>query len=420
MNKLIDRLFEKDLVIKIISVLTAILIWFVVLDSDNPFEERTITVPLTSNVEVLQLKNLQIVGTALPNSIDIKIKGRRHKISGVTANDFKVSIDLSELSESGNNTISVNPPEYFGDQDIIIVGMSPSSLNVKLERIVGKQYPVEVLFTGSLPAGYEVINLRVEPNIAILEEKESSISRVSKIVAYVNLDEADNNKELVMRATVLDTNGNPIKQFEGRVPVIVSYNLAKSVPVAALTSGNPMNDFYLKEIKYSMPTARIIGSKSLLDGVKTLNAQPIDIAGKNESFIAPLVFNLPKDITIIQADSERLSAEIIIDKLITKELTLPKSIVTITPGENVDAMDYKLIEGTIPITIKGKPEDVNSIGNSDIRLSIQVSDLEPGEHEVPLIVKAPNTVKVIGEYSVNIVVTAIPDEETSNPAPLGN
>ena len=100
MNKLIDRLFEKDLVIKIISVLTAILIWFVVLDSDNPFEERTITVPLTSNVEVLQLKNLQIVGTALPNSIDIKIKGRRHKISGVTANDFKVSIDLSELSES--------------------------------------------------------------------------------------------------------------------------------------------------------------------------------------------------------------------------------------------------------------------------------------------------------------------------------
>ncbi|NLZ82742.1 MAG: hypothetical protein GX915_03650, partial [Clostridiales bacterium] len=173
MNKLIDRLFEKDLVIKIISVLTAILIWFVVLDSDNPFEERTITVPLTSNVEVLQLKNLQIVGTALPNSIDIKIKGRRHKISGVTANDFKVSIDLSELSESGNNTISVNPPEYFGDQDIIIVGMSPSSLNVKLERKVGKQYPVEVLFTGSLPAGYEVINLRVEPNIAILEEKES-------------------------------------------------------------------------------------------------------------------------------------------------------------------------------------------------------------------------------------------------------
>ena len=40
MNKLIDRLFEKDLVIKIVSVLIAILIWFVVLDSDNPLKKE--------------------------------------------------------------------------------------------------------------------------------------------------------------------------------------------------------------------------------------------------------------------------------------------------------------------------------------------------------------------------------------------
>ena len=116
MNKLIDRLFEKDLVIKIVSVLIAILIWFVVLDSDNPFEERTITVPLTSNAEILQAKSLQVVGTPLPASVDIKIKGRRHKINGVTAGDFKVSVDLSEVSESGRNIININAPEYFGNR----------------------------------------------------------------------------------------------------------------------------------------------------------------------------------------------------------------------------------------------------------------------------------------------------------------
>ena len=102
------------------------------------------------------------------------------------------------------------------------MGMNPSSFTVNLERIVGKQYPVEVVYTGSLPTGYEIINQRVEPGFAILEEKESSISKVSKVVVYVNLDEADNNKELVMRATVLDANGDPIKQFDGRIPVIVS------------------------------------------------------------------------------------------------------------------------------------------------------------------------------------------------------
>jgi YbbR domain-containing protein len=420
MNKLIDRLFEKDLVIKIVSVLIAILIWFVVLDSDNPFEERTITVPLTSNAEILQAKSLQVVGTPLPASVDIKIKGRRHKINGVTAGDFKVSVDLSEVSESGRNIININAPEYFGEQDIIIVGMNPSSFTVNLERIVGKQYPVEVVYTGSLPTGYEIINQRVEPGFALLEEKESSISKVSKVVVYVNLDEADNNKELVMRATVLDANGDPIKQFDGRIPVIVSYNLAKNVPVIVRTSGNPKNDFYLKEIKYSTPTAKLIGSKSLLEGIKTLEAQSIDISGKDESFIVPLSFNLPKDIILQQAEADGILAEVIIDKLITKEFTLSKSVVTISPDTSVTNMDYKLVEDTIPITVKGKPGDVNSITNSDIRLSVQVNDLEPGQHEIPLTVRTPSSVKVVGEYSVNIIVTAISDQDVSNPTSTNN
>jgi YbbR domain-containing protein len=83
-------------------------------------------------------------------------------------------------------------------------------------------------------------------------------------------------------------------------------------------------------------------------------------------------------------------------------------------------MDYKLVEDTIPITVKGKPGDVNSITNSDIRLSVQVNDLEPGQHEIPLTVRTPSSVKVVGEYSVNIIVTAISDQDVSNPTSTNN
>lgn len=419
MNKLINSLFEKDLVVKVVSILTAILIWFVVLDSDNPFEERTIAVPLTSNVDVLQSNSFQIVGTPLPTSVDIKIKGRRQKILGVTANDFKVSIDLSEILESGTKRISINPPEYLGNQDILIVGMNPSSLSLNFERIIGKQYPVEVEFTGSLPAGYEIVNLKVEPNNAILEEKESSISKVRRVVAYVNLNEADNNKEIVMRGTVLDSEGKPIRQFDGKVPIIVSFNLAKKVPIVANTKGSPATDYYLKEIKYSMATARVIGNKSILDGIKSLNAEAIDITDRNESFVSPLAINLPKGATILGEDSDNLTAEIIIEKLISRSISLPTSMVSISYGNTAGIMNYKVVDDNIPITIKGKVDDVNNIKTSDIRLSIQVNNLEPGEHEVPLVVRVPNNVTVIGEYSVNVIVTSIPPESAINPGASG-
>lgn len=411
MNKLINRLFEKDLVVKIVSVLTAILIWFVVLDSDNPLESKTISVPLASNIDVLLSNSFQIVGTPLPTSIDVKIRGRRKKLEQINPNDFKVSVDLSNIFESGTRNIKISDPIYTGDKDILITGMNPSSLNLNFERILGKQFPVTVDFTGSLPQGYELVNIRVEPNIVILEEKESSISKVSRIVAYVNLDEAENNKEIVMRATVLDSNGSPIKQFEGKVPVIITYNLAKNVPVVTSTIGALERDLYIKEINNSSVTAKIIGNRSVLDDIKALNANEIDITDKTESYNVPLTFNLPDGVVLAEGELERLYAEIVIERLITTDINLYTSSVSIFPKPEDNAL-YSVEEGIVSIRVKGKVEDINKIKSSDISLSIQVRDLEPGLHEVPLNVRVPDTVSVVGEYTVNVIVNSVQEEVT--------
>jgi len=407
MNKLINSLFEKDSVVKVISILTAILIWFAVLDSENPFEERTIAVPLTSNTDVLHNNNLQVVGTQLPTSVDIKIKGRRDKLSKVTANDFVVSIDLSKVTSSGRKIIDIEPPEYKGDQDIIILAVNPASLILNFERIVGKQYPVEVEFTGSLPAGYEIVNLKVEPSNVILEEKESSISMVSKVVAIVNLDEADNNKEIVMRGTVLDDKGEVLRQFEGKVPIIVSFNLAKKVPVIAATKGNPMEDHYVKEIRYSLPNVRVLGNRSVLDGIKSISAEAIDVTDKSETFTTPLTTILPKGATIMAEDAGRLTAEVVIEKYITRNINMSPGMISIFHGDTGGNMSYRITNDIIPITVKGKSSDLNALKPSDIKLSVDVSDLLPGEHEVPLKVTVPNNITLIGEYSVDVNIVPI-------------
>jgi YbbR domain-containing protein len=268
-----------------------------------------------------------------------------------------------------------------------------------------------VEFTGSLPAGYEIINLKVEPSNVILEEKESSISQISKVVAFVNLDEADDNKELVIRGSVLDDNDQLLRQFEGKVPVIVTFNLAKKVPVAVATTGKPANDFYLKNIRYSMNELRIIGSRSVLEGIKSVSAEAIDITDKSESFTIPLVINPPKGVTVYKEDSDRLSAEVILEKSITRTFNISPGMVSIYGGDTSGAVEYRITDTIIPITVKGKVDDINAVKTADIRLSIRVNDLEPGQHEVPLIVSVPNTVNLIGEYSVNVMITTTPVTE---------
>ncbi len=411
MNKLIDNLFEKDLVIKVISILTAILIWFLVADQDNPFEERTIVVPLSSNVEVLQQNSLQIVGTTLPTSIDVKIKGRRQKIMGVTANDFNVSIDLSDVTESGTRSIKIETPQYIGDQDILISGMNPSSVNLRFEKVIGKQYPVTIEYTGKLPAGYELVNVRVDPSNVILQEKESSISQVGKVVAQINLDNIKDSNEIVMRGTVLDTEGKTLKQFEGQVPIIVNFDLVKKIPVSAATKGEPAADWYFKEIKYSLSEVRVQGTRSVLDGITRLMAEAIDITGQTGTFKTPLTLTLPKGASLLKEDADALMAEVILDRLVTRSITLPASAITIYQVDTTGTKKYSITDETIPITVKGRPDSVNAVKAGDIKLSIQVENLEEGTHEVPLMVQLPNSVSLVGEYSVKVLIEKVTEEQ---------
>ncbi|NMA67627.1 MAG: hypothetical protein GX957_15585 [Clostridiaceae bacterium] len=412
MNK-INLLFKKDSVIKVISILIAVFIWFIVLDQENPYEEKILSIPLSSNTEVLRTNNLQIIGNQIPSSVDIKIKGRRDHVTAVAANDFHCNIDLSEVTSSGTKTIKIDTPKYLGDKDIMITSVNPSSVVLSFERVVGKQYPVNVEFLGKLPPGYELVNFRVDPGNVILEELESSIEKVEKVIAYVNLDDIGDNTEIIMRATAIDTNGEVVRQFEGKIPIIVRFDLARRLPVLAATKGEPADDFYLKEITYSLPEIRVLGAKKVLESLSRIDAEAIDISGKSSSFSTPLSLLVPEGVTVYNADAEKLTADVILDQYQTRNINIPASQIIIY-SDITGNKTFKISDDPISVTIKGRSDIINSVKPSDINASIQANGFEDGVHEVPLIIKVPANVSLIGEYTVNITI----EEETgATPTP---
>lgn len=416
MNKRIKDFLQKDIVVKIISVLIAILIWFIVLDQDNPFEERTISVPLASNIEVLENKDLQIVGTTLPVSVDVKIKGRRQRIQKVTQNDFKASIDLSEVTESGLKTIKIQTPEYVGETDIIITGISPSTVRLRFEKVIGRQFPVSVEFYGSLPEGYQVVNVQVDPSNVILEEKEGVMARIKKVAATVNLESLRTTKELVMRATVYDTNDKPLSQFDGKYPVIINFDLAKMVSVEAGIKGEPKRGWYFKDIILDTNKILVIGSKEQLDVLTKIGSEQVDITGVTDSFTTELNLSLPKGITLLDKDTP-VTARIVIEPLATKKMTIPASMITIYNSDVTGAKIYSLSQNSVDILVEGKPQDLDALKLSDIRLSISVSNLDVGEYDVPINVNLPAGVTLKEKADVKVLIvgntTPEPTPETS-------
>lgn len=417
MNKLIDKLFEKDIAVKIISVLTAILIWFLVLDQDNPFTERTISVPLTSNVDVLESKNLQIVGAGLPESVDIKIKGRKQRLDSVTPNDFKASVDLSDVAGSGDQSIKIEPPEYTGSKDIIISGINPTALKLRLEKIIGKQYPVNVEFSGKLPDGLEVVNLKVDPGNVLIQEREGILAKVNKVVTLVNLQDLSVTKELVIRASVYDTSGKPMSQFEGKFPTIVSYDLAKKLPVSTSVTGTPKDGYYFKEIVLDMPDVSVTGTKELLDTLTRINADAINIDGKSENFSTDLSLVMPKGAALLDTETP-VTASIMIQPLLTKTVSIPTSMISIYDSDTSGAWEYRLPVNSFSIKVAGRPELIQSLMLSSIQCSISVKDLGEGDYPAPVTVSLPYGISLKENVVIDVKIVAnTPQEPTPTPTP---
>lgn len=416
MNKLIDRLFEKDVVVKVLSVLIAILIWFLVLDQDNPFTERTITVPLTSNVEVLDAKNLQIIGSSIPATVDIRIKGRRKRVDSVSSGDFSVFLDLSEVEGSGIKSVDVGSPEYTGDKDIIIIGTNPTSVRLHFERVVGKQYPVTIEFTGSLPEGYQVVNQRVDPGIILIEEKEGTLSRVGRVVALVNLNDLSVTKELVVRATVYDIEGKPMSQFEGKYPAIVSFDLARKLPLATPIKGKPKTGYYFKEIIPDPSSVLVIGTKNLLDSLSRIEAEAIDIEGKSETFKTELNLIVPQGAALAET-SRPVTALVSIDPLSTRTIQFSTNMISIYDSDTTGSFEYAIVHSSVNIPVEGRPELIQDIKADNIKCSISVKDLGEGDHQVPVTVSLPTGVSLRERPSVTVVITAVAHETTTNPTP---
>lgn len=416
MNKLIDRLFEKDVVVKVLSVLIAILIWFLVLDQDNPFTERTITVPLTSNVEVLDAKNLQIIGSSIPATVDIRIKGRRKRVDSVSSGDFSVFLDLSEVEGSGIKSVDVGSPEYTGDKDIIILGTNPTAVRLHFERVVGKQYPVTIEFTGSLPEGYQVVNQRVDPGIILIEEKEGTLSRVGKVVALVNLNDLSVTKELVVRATVYDIEGKPMSQFEGKYPAIVSFDLARKLPLATPIKGKPKTGYYFKEIIPDPSSVLVIGTKNLLDSLSRIEAEAIDIEGKSETFKTELNLIVPQGAALAET-SRPVTALVSIDPLSTRTIQFSTNMISIYDSDTTGSFEYAIVHSSVNIPVEGRPELIQDLKADNIKCSISVKDLGEGDHQVPVTVSLPTGVSLRERPSVTVVITAVAHETTTNPTP---
>jgi uncharacterized protein (TIGR00159 family) len=169
-----QALLTSNLPAKLVSFTVVFLLWVFIAGQHRA--ELRLTVPLEyRNVPA----NMEIAGDGA-TKVEIGIRGSRGMIFGITPDQVRAFVDLSQ-SAPGQNYFRLTMDNIRAPLGTEITKISPSSIRLQLEAVKTGSVPVKARFTGKLPKSLRLKSAWVEPAFIILQGPETALTKTREV-----------------------------------------------------------------------------------------------------------------------------------------------------------------------------------------------------------------------------------------------
>lgn len=124
-------------------------------------EERTET-NLSIPLELVNLGPQLMVTSEVPSALQVRVVGPRGMIRNLSQSRLVHTLDLGGL-KAGRHTIPLGAGSFSFPRGIQIVRIHPNPLVLELTPTVTRTLPVQPIFAGRLPEGYELKSVKIRP-----------------------------------------------------------------------------------------------------------------------------------------------------------------------------------------------------------------------------------------------------------------
>ena len=160
--------------LKLLSLVFAVVLWFFVMG------EQKLEVGYAVPLELQNIPKGLMIANEVPSLVDVRISGPRTVLMNLKPSDISLSVDLGDL-EPGVTSFKRLEERLNLPNVLKVTRLSPSFVDVKLERIKDKTVPVQVLFSGSLPPGLRVSGAVPKPAKVTVTGAEGELKDVGEV-----------------------------------------------------------------------------------------------------------------------------------------------------------------------------------------------------------------------------------------------
>jgi YbbR domain-containing protein len=165
----------RNLGLKLVSTLVATLLWLVVAG------ERVVERVMRAPVEFQNLPaGLELVGNP-PDTVEVRLRGSSGALSRIASGDMSAVIDLA-TARPGRRLFHIGQNQVNVPYGIDIVQVGPSTLTMEFEMSGIRQVKVEPDVDGRPAAGFEVTNVKSDPETVEVAGPESALKRLQSAI----------------------------------------------------------------------------------------------------------------------------------------------------------------------------------------------------------------------------------------------
>ncbi|WP_079707977.1 CdaR family protein [Paraliobacillus ryukyuensis] len=394
---------NKPWVIRVISLILALLIFTIITFDNRDTSGDALRLDLFSSSQETQIVddvpiNVNMsdnyVVSGVPDTATVTLKGTVSVVQSTAAQrNFDLIVDLEGL-EPGTHTV---PIEYEGISDRINAEVDPAEIQVTIEEKATTDFTVTPDYTNEdlLEPGYELQDATIDPSTVSITSSKSVIDSIAVVKAVVDVEGIQESVTINdVHVRVYDSEGNELSAKVDPETVDVTVNVDnpnKSVPISVETTGEPQEGIQIVSLTPETEEVQVYASKTNLQDITEITTEAIDVSEITEDTSVEIELNPPDNVRLLKPKT--INVQVDVDKEVEQTFK-GVDIEVDNLGEGYTASFVEPENSTMDITVTGYESVLADVEASDFTLTVDASNLTPGEHQIPIEVSAPDELDV--------------------------
>lgn len=409
-SEILSGLLQKNMILKILSVLLAILVWAYILYAVDPATEENYTT--TINMEKafrdsIPEQNGYMYLSSLSQTnfnISVTISGSRTQLLQFNEEDISATLDLNEGVESGICAVKV--VINTGNKNVDVLDYSPKTIPIEFAKRRDAQFTVQVEAEGTLPEGYFVKSTATTPEKIKISGPSDVISTIDKVFVKADLNTLDITKATPTVSSmieIVDADGKDVDRTD--------------LTIESLTADTAITLGYQKNLDLTHDLVNASGGNEasyinvVLDRTSILaTGEAKNLVNQSELSLRINSSTITESGTIAIPVSSQNGSTTFEVKNITAKVTIADGVSTkqITFSDPDDFVFKDGIKRTIlqplTITVRARSENLKDLSDATLRCTVN-TDKPNADGSYPVVVTALDGTNVafgvVGSYSIS-------------------